>query len=60
MMLRDDPVLEDLRRRWEEEDEKARFFDLTHVPGVHGGLSLIPLFVRARREEERPAFRRRE
>jgi hypothetical protein len=53
MLFRDDPVLDSLRGRWEEEDENRRFFDLTHEPGVHGGLSLIPLRVQARRQAQK-------
>lgn len=49
MLFRDDPILDSLRGRWELEDENRRFFDLTHKPGVHGGLSLVPLLVQARR-----------
>jgi hypothetical protein len=54
MLFRDDPVLDSLRGRWEEEDERnRRYFDLTHEPGVHGGLSLVPLLVQARRQAQK-------
>ncbi len=51
-----DRVLDDLNEKWGEEDDRRNFHDLTHKPGEHGGLSLIPLFVRERlktREVER-------
>jgi hypothetical protein len=43
-----DRVLESLNEKWGEEDDRRNFHDLTHKPGEHGGLSLIPLFVRDR------------
>jgi hypothetical protein len=59
MLFRDDPVLDSLRGRWEEEDENRRYFDLTHEPGVHGGLSLIPLHVQARRQAQKRRYSER-
>lgn len=43
-----DRVLDRLNEKWGEEDDNRKFHDLTHKPGEHGGLSLIPWFVRHR------------
>lgn len=43
-----DRLLDDLNEKWGEQDERRTFFDLTHKPGEHGGLSLIPWFVHLR------------
>jgi len=50
-----DRVLDDLNEKWGEEDGKRNFHDLTHKPGEHGGLSLIPLFVKHREKAAREA-----
>lgn len=46
-----DRVLDRLNEKWGEEDDHRNFHDLTHKPGEHGGLSLIPWFVRHRHRE---------
>jgi hypothetical protein len=43
-----DRILDSLNEKWGEEDDHRNFHDLTHKPGEHGGLSLIPLYVRHR------------
>lgn len=48
MILTRDKLLDELNDQWEKEDEGRSFFDLTRKPGEHGGLSLIPLFVKLR------------
>ena len=53
LAFRRDRVLESLNEKWGEEDDRRNFHDLTHKPGEHGGLSLIPLFVRHRERDQR-------
>lgn len=39
----EDPILEELRQKWIEEDENRTLYDLTAKPPDNGGLSLLPL-----------------
>lgn len=53
MILPKNALLDDLNVRWEEEDEGRRFFDLTAKSGEHGGLSLIPLYVKLKNRQKK-------